>query len=38
LNPKFEIWDLRSQIRNRSGDHSSSPVVAGRIKQPTRRS
>jgi len=28
---------LRSQIRDRSGDHSSSPTVAGWIKRPTRR-
>jgi len=34
-NPKSQV--LWSQIWDRSGDHSSSPAVASRIKRPTRR-
>jgi len=37
---RFQISDVKFEISNlkSGGDHSSSPAVAGRIKQPTRRS
>ena len=44
FNLRFQISDfrfffksLRSEIANRSGDHSSSPNIAVWIKRPTRK-